>query len=198
MAGILILTLLALGLLAGLLLARGGWTARSERRRAVAPWSPRAARPGTAAAERLALDLLRSVVNAEEWAMFRELGFICVRGRRRATGGPGRYRYLLYPHRPVVALLPGSLTPVREYCIQFPDAAHGRADSLPVGDDLLAKWMTLRGDEDRLLSFSNVATVGSEVPLDLVERDLGRLRRWHAARDDPFSNVLEVSPGRRR
>lgn len=130
--------------------------------------------------------------------MFHELGFICVRGRRRATGGPGRYRYLLYPHRPVVALMPGSLTPVREYCIQFPEAGHGRADALPAGDDILAKWMTIRGDEDRLLSFSNVATAGCEVPLDLVERDLNRLRRWRAIREDPFADVAEVSSGRPR
>ena len=120
--------------------------------------------------------------------MFRDLGFICVRGRRRAAGAPGRYRYLVYPHRPVVALLPGSLAPVREYCIQFPEAAAGRAEKLPAGDDVLAKWMTLRGDEERLLSFANVAAPGCEVPIEDIERDLERLDRWRAARD-PFAAI---------
>ena len=66
--------------------------------------------------------------------MFDELGFICVTGRRgggagRPPGGPPRYRYLIYPHLPVVALLPRSMAPVREYCVQFPD--RGAAPARP-------------------------------------------------------------------
>jgi hypothetical protein len=100
-------------------------------------------------AERRSLELLRSVVNPEEWSMFDDLGFICVAGRRPPRPGrpapPGpRYRYLIYPHLPVVALLPRSMAPVREYCIQFPERARdGGAEALPAGDDVLAKWMTL-------------------------------------------------------
>src|SRR6266536_5099444 len=56
-------------------------------------------------AEQRARELLRSCVNAEEWAMYRDLGFIRVHGRLRpvdpATGEPA-YAYLIYPHKPVV------------------------------------------------------------------------------------------------
>ena len=136
-------------------------------------------------AERRSLELLRSVVNPDEWRMYRDLGFICVTGRRGARGGPGRaglprYRYLIYPHLPVVALLPRSMAPVREYCVQFPDRLGGDTLLLPEGDDVLAKWMTLRADEDRLLSYANVASAGCQVPLSRIERDLKRLERWEA------------------
>lgn len=138
------------------------------------------------AAEQRSLDLLRSVVNRDEWDMFRDLGFICVAGRRpgRAPDGPPRYRYLIYPHLPVVALLPRSMAPVREYCVQFPDRSSppGATSLLPAGDDVLAKWMTLRADEDRLLAFANVASAGCQVPLSTVERDITRLERWHERR----------------
>ncbi len=117
--------------------------------------------------------------------MFTELGFICVAGRRpgRAPDGPPRYRYLIYPHLPVVALLPRSMAPVREYCVQFPDrSSPGGTTLLPAGDDVLAKWMTLRADEDRLLAYANVGGAGCQVPLSTVERDITRLERWHARR----------------
>lgn len=146
---------------------------------------------GHEAAERRALDLLRSVVNPEEWEMFRDLGFICVAGRRpgRAPDGPPRYRYLIYPHLPVVALLPRSMAPVREYCVQFPDrTSSGTTGLLPAGDDVLAKWMTLRADEDRLLAYANIASAGCQVPLGTVERDIMRLERWRERRRSPHQN----------
>jgi len=139
-------------------------------------------------AEERSLELLRSVVNDEEWQMYEDLGFMCVPGRRPERSGrptaPGpRYRYLIYPHLPVVALLPRSMAPVREYCIQFPERhANGEAEDLPAGDDMLAKWMTLRSDEERLLAFANVSSVGCQVPLGQIERDLHRLERWHLRR----------------
>ena len=51
----------------------------------------------------------------------------------RPPDGPPRYRYLIYPHLPVVALLPRSMAPVREYCVQFPDRSGtgGHAASCP-------------------------------------------------------------------
>jgi hypothetical protein len=161
---------------------------RPVRRRRPDPGPPgwlREAPPGPAVAERRSLDLLRSVVNPEEWEMFRDLGFICVAGRRRDRDplDPPRYRYLIYPHLPVVALLPRSLAPVREYCVQFPDrSVGGPARALPAGDDMLAKWMTLRADEQRLLAFANVAGAGCQVPLSRIARDLGRLARWQERR----------------
>lgn len=140
------------------------------------------------AAERRSLELLRSVVNPDEWDMFTELGFICVTGRRggrgRRTFAFPRYRYLIYPHLPVVALLPRSMAPVREYCVQFPDHAPGAPTPvLPTGDDVLAKWMTLRADEDRLLAFANVSNVGCQIPLTRIERDIRRYERWIEARE---------------
>ena len=55
-----------------------------------------------AEAERRSLELLRSVVNPEEWGMFRELGFICVTGRRgRARrAGPDRLPRVPLPDLP--------------------------------------------------------------------------------------------------
>ena len=162
--------------------ARVGRT-RPRRRPAAPSWisEPPVA---PAEAERRSLELLRSVVNPEEWRMYRDLGFICVTGRRAGgapgRAGPPRYRYLIYPHLPVVALLPRSMAPVREYCVQFPDRLGGDTPLLPEGDDVLAKWMTLRADEDRLLSYANVASAGCQVPLSRIERDLKRLERWQA------------------
>lgn len=145
-------------------------------------------RVSPAKAEERSLELLRSVINDDEWQMFTELGFICVPGRRPTRPGwptpPGpRYRYLIYPHLPVVALLPRSMAPVREYCIQFPERLPaGGSEALPAGDDVLAKWMTLRSDEERLLAFANVASAGCQVPLGRIERDLRMLDRWQARR----------------
>ena len=41
-------------------------------------------------AEQRSLELLRSVVNPEEWDMFTDLGFICVTGKRGRPGQPAR------------------------------------------------------------------------------------------------------------
>jgi hypothetical protein len=185
--------LLLIALVVGCLIAIGHQVGRIEprrgrRRRARRAGWLREAPLSREAAERRSLDLLRSVVNPDEWDMFTELGFICVTGRRPARSGrrgPGlaRYRYLIYPHLPVVALLPRSLAPVREYCVQFPDlSADAPSATLPTGDDVLAKWMTLRADEDRLLAYANVCNAGCQVPLGRIERDIRRYERWVARR----------------
>lgn len=187
-SGLMVMALvLTLGLIGVALGVAGRGTAVSRARARPPSWI--AERPlSPEEAEDRSRELLRSVVNPDEWQMFHELGFICVTGRRRARGGlhserPPRQRYLIYPHLPVVALLPRSMAPVREYCVQFPDR-RGPAGStrLPAGDDVLAKWMTLRADEDRLLSFANVSGAGCQVPLARIERDLARLERWTAVR----------------
>src|SRR5829696_5913494 len=73
-------------------------------------------------AEGRARELLRSCVNDEEWAMYRDLGFIRVAGkhaRREGDRGPGApaYAYLVYPHKPIVAYVPGSGQLLTEYCV---------------------------------------------------------------------------------
>jgi hypothetical protein len=178
-----------------------GHRLRTRGRRAALPsWIREAPLPPEEAEQR-SLELLRSVVNEDEWAQFCELGFICVIGRRaprpgRPAGGPPRYRYLIYPHLPVVALLPRSMAPVREYCVQFPERG-GEGEGtplLPRGDDVLAKWMTLRADEDRLLSYANVGNAGCQVPLSRIERDIARLERWTARRAREDQNGGSGSP----
>lgn len=184
------LGVIALVLTLGLLAIGIGGTARprASRRRGAPSWI-REPPVGAAAAEERARDLLRSVVNPEEWEMYDQLGFICVTGRSRARGrhggeGPPRHRYLIYPHLPVVALLPRSMAPVREYCVVFPERREpGAPGLLPAGDDVLAKWMTLLADEERLLSFANVGGAGCQVPLSRIERDLARLERWRERRE---------------
>lgn len=189
-----VLLTMTLGVLA-VAVARPGRVSRTRRGpRPRPPWL-REAPPAPADAERRSLDLLRSVVNPDEWEQFRDLGFICVTGHRRSRGdGPPRYRYLIYPHLPVVALLPRSMAPVREYCVQFPERTERGSRLLPVGDDVLAKWMTLRADEDRLLAFANVGGPGCQVPLSRIEQDLRRLERWRATRAQ--KGVGDSPPGR--
>jgi hypothetical protein len=87
---------------------------RRQRRRA-----PRVD-PGTERrAERRARALLRSIVNRDEWEMYRDLGFIRVIGRNAVDGtGTGAYCYLIYAHKPIVAYLPGSNSLMSEYCVE--------------------------------------------------------------------------------
>src|SRR5918997_931747 len=94
-------------------------------------------------AEQRARELLRSCVNAEDWAMYRDLGFIRVAGRHarrqadRAGAAPA-YAYLVYAHKPIVAYVPGSGQLLSEYCVEFPDlTGTGGPPRLPASDDVL-------------------------------------------------------------
>jgi len=73
-------------------------------------------------AEQRARELLRSCVNDEEWAMYRDLGFIRVAGgfARRASDGASKppYAYLIYPQKPVVAYVPETGQLLSEYCVE--------------------------------------------------------------------------------
>ncbi|HKP89888.1 MAG TPA: hypothetical protein VJT75_07920 [Thermoleophilaceae bacterium] len=148
-------------------------------------------------AEQRARELLRSCVNDEEWAMYRDLGFIRVHGRLAAEGpdglvvqrrrrrdtGSSPYAYLIYPHKPIVAYVPGSGRLLSEYCVEFPDLAAAISDSrLPDSDDVLAKWMALTGDERRLIADANMHLPGRQVDPDRVRRDLWRLAEWERLR----------------
>jgi len=140
-------------------------------------------------AEQRARELLRSCVNDEEWAMYRDLGFIRVEGRRTIPSGPPPYAYLIYPHKPIVAYVPASGRLLSEYCVDFPDMGfHGPRGRLPASDDVLAKWMALTGDERRLISEANMHLPGRQVDPGRVRRDLWRLQLWERERrSDPAS-----------
>ena len=130
-------------------------------------------------AEQRARELLRSCVNDEEWAMYRDLGFIRVEGKRVTPSGPPPYAYLIYPHKPIVAYVPASGRLLSEYCVDFPDLGfHGPRGRLPASDDVLAKWMALTGDERRLINEANMHLPGRQVDPARVRRDLWRLQMW--------------------
>jgi hypothetical protein len=143
-------------------------------------------------AEQRARQLLKSCVNEEEWAMYRDLGFIRVWGR--LAGGPEQggtdatasgapYAYLVYPHKPIVAYLPQTRRLLNEYCVEFPDETRPYGSSrLPDSDDVLAKWMALTGDERRLIATANMHLPGRQVDPKHVRRDLWRLSEWERAR----------------
>jgi hypothetical protein len=140
-------------------------------------------------AEQRARELLRSCVNAEEWAMYRDLGFIRVAGKharrdadRSSAGGPA-YAYLIYAHKPIVAFVPNSGQLLSEYCVEFPDlTGSGGRQRLPASDDVLAKWMALTSDEDRVIRRANMHLVGRQLDPARIRRDLWRLAEWERRR----------------
>ena len=181
--------LVALALLSDLILPRLGaaWARHRARRRRTAPivYDPgRELR-----AEQRARALRRSCVNEEDWAMYRDLGFIRVWGaqaRRFAEGGRVKdppYAYLIYPHRPILAYVPQTNRLLNEYCVAFPDqtAPYG-SELLPDSDDVLAKWMALTGDERRVISSANMHLPGRQLDPAQVTRDLWRLTQWERGR----------------
>ena len=139
--------------------------------------------PGTERrAERRARALLRSIVNRDEWEMYRDLGFIRVIGHN-SIDGAGTYCYLIYPHKPIVAYLRGSNSLMSEYCVEFPDHEEQTyGPKLPDSDDVLAKWMMLRSDEEGLIRRANMHLPGRQVDPQQVRRDLWRLAMWERER----------------
>jgi hypothetical protein len=157
-------------------------------------------------AEQRARELLRSCVNEEEWAMYRDLGFLRVWAPTRAAhrrsncaaaadtlgdspplgdgeldGAP--YAYLLYPHKPIVAYVPQTGALLNEYCVAFPDETRPYGSArLPDADDVLAKWMALAADERRLIADANMHLPGRQVDPRQVREDLARLARWERER----------------
>ena len=138
-------------------------------------------------AEQRARQLLRSCVNAEEWSMYRDLGFLRVVGRAPGAragerrGAPG-YAYLVYPHKPIVAYVPEDGRLLSEYCVQFPDVQGDGNTRLPASDDVLAKWMALTSDESRVIGRANMHLVGRQLDPARVRRDLWRLSEWERRR----------------
>lgn len=144
-------------------------------------------------AEQRARELLRSCVTAEEWAMYRELGFIRVWGDRLAVStedgaeGP-ESAYLIYAHKPIVAYVPQSSRLLSEYCVEFPDheRPYGSA-RLPASDDVLAKWLALTADERSLIESANLHLAGRQLDPDTVRADLASLARWERRRNEQLA-----------
>ncbi|MGA7703833.1 MAG: hypothetical protein WB998_02940 [Solirubrobacteraceae bacterium] len=155
-------------------------------------------------AEQRARELLRSCVNEEEWAMYRELGFMRVWGtsRERTTsrlrgaseddGPPGRragspqcaHAYLIYPHKPILAYVPEGGRIVGEYCVEFPDQTRPYGSPrLPDSDDVLAKWIRLTADEQGLIEHANMHLPGRQIRIVKARRDLARLAAWERERE---------------
>jgi hypothetical protein len=166
--------------------------ARRRANRAEAPGIPTPDPGRERRAEQRARQLLRSCVNDEEWAMYRDLGFIRVwgglasgpvRGDTRKTGAGAPYAYLVYPHKPIVAYLPQTRQLLNEYCVEFPDETRPFGSArLPDSDDVLAKWMALTGDERRIIDEANMHLPGRQVDPQRVRRDLWRLQEWERER----------------
>ncbi len=136
-------------------------------------------------AEQRARTLLRTCIDEDDWAMYRDLGFLRVWGgagdHARAAGAP--YAYLIYPHRPIVAYLPATGALLNEYCVAFPDHSRPYGSArLPDSDDVLAKWMALTADERRLIADANMHLPGRQIDPERVHRDLVRLARWERER----------------
>lgn len=181
----LLVTAIVVAALAGFLAARvlvRALAARRHRPRRAAiaaqPFDPGRERR----AELRARELLRSCVNEDEWAMYRDLGFISVPGRALpdAGGEDGSppYAYLIYPHKPVVAYVPATGRLLSEYCVEFPDLTAGGRTRLPASDDVLAKWMALTSDEARVIGSANMHLVGRQHDPARLRRDLWRLSEW--------------------
>jgi hypothetical protein len=134
-------------------------------------------------AELRARALLRSCVEEEDWAIYRDLGFLRVWGGLAERGERASYAYLIYPHKPIVAFVPETRELLNEYCVAFPDHSkpYGSA-RLPDSDDVLAKWMALTGDERGLIADANMHLPGRQIDPDRVRRDLARLSAWERTR----------------
>jgi hypothetical protein len=158
----------------------------ARRRGVAAPYDPGRERR----AEQRARELLKSCVNEEEWAMYRDLGFIRVWGGQTGLPAPAArdlrgvpYVYLIYPHKPIVAYLPQTGQLLNEYCVEFPDESRPYGSPrLPDSDDVLAKWMALNGDERRLIAEANLHLPGRQIDPRQVQRDIWRLGRWERER----------------
>jgi hypothetical protein len=105
------------------------------------------------------------------------------RSERLRLRADAPYAYLVYPHKPIVAFVPQTGRLLSEHCVEFPDETRPYGSArLPDSDDVLAKWMALTGDEQRLIDSANMHLPGRQVDPRQVKRDLWRLRQWERER----------------
>jgi hypothetical protein len=129
-------------------------------------------------AERRAEQLLLSVLGQDAYEAYRALGFLHAYGTDDDGEGP-THGYLIYPHKPIVSYDVRSGELLSEYCVAFPDRSGGAfGERLPDADDVLAKWMALRGDERGLIRAANMHLPGRQLDPGHVRRDLVRLSEW--------------------
>jgi hypothetical protein len=127
-------------------------------------------------AEERARELLRSTAGDEALEMYDRLGFLSFEPEG------GEYGYLIYPHRPLVGYDARSGELLSEYCVRFRDGSDPAAgERLPDADDVLAKWLALRMDEEHTLRTANVHPLGRQLDPAMVRRDLTALKTWKAA-----------------
>ena len=112
---------------------------------------------------------------------------------RTLTEGPERAAARAYLHgigfdaealaKPIVAFVPETGELLSEYCVAFPDESRPYGSTrLPDSDDVLAKWMALKGDERRLIAEANMHLPGRQLDPAQVQRDIWRLGRWERER----------------
>ena len=129
-------------------------------------------------AERRAEQLLASVLGEEAYEAYSALGFLHAFGPADEDGIPA-YGYLIYPHKPIVSFDATTGELLNEHCVAFPDRSEPeQGQRLPNADDVLAKWMALRGDERGLIRAANMNLPGRQLDPDHVRRDLARLSEW--------------------
>jgi len=144
--------------------------------------------PGRALrAERKAELLMRSVLDPADYEAYKALGFLHAYGTAERNGSQPTYGYLIYPHKPLVSydIETGEL--LNEHCVSFPDRHSDFGERLPDADDVLAKWMALRGDERVLIAAANMHLPGRQLDPDHVRRDIVRMSEW-VGRASPASS----------
>ena len=126
-------------------------------------------------AEKRACELLRTTAGEDALEMYERLGFLSIEHEG------GEYGYLIYPHRPIVGYDARSGELLSEYCVRFLDGSDPQAgERLPDADDVLAKWLALRMDEQHTLRTANVHPLGRQLDPAMVRRDLLALQTWKA------------------
>lgn len=147
-------------------------------------------------AERRAEQLLRSVLGPGDYEAYRALGFLHVYGTVERDRGAPSYGYLIYPHKPLVSYDVASGELLNEHCVSFPDRESADTEfgeRLPDADDVLAKWMALRGDERGLIRAANMHLPGRQLDPGHVRRDLVRLSEWTGGSSTASQGHLDVA-----
>jgi hypothetical protein len=175
-------------------------------------------------AEQRARALLRSCIDADDWAMYRDLGFLRVWGRlgergaqrshgaaspgdreaarpvgeeratSRSAGEHAPYAYLIYPHKPIVAYLPDSGVLLNEYCVAFPDDSRPYGSSRLPDSDDVLAKWMALTGDERLL----LADANMHLPGRQVDPDRVRRDLTRLAQWDRERSPARVQRGRGR